>query len=123
MKKAEAMEGPQVAVDPLEDTTTELPNFLKHLGQPAPDLSTTLPKQSLLRGISERTALLAEPRALVVPRLQAYTSGVSRTIVTRLIGPLNRMFPEDKPEDAMSTASLVCTEIYLLITTCLPRLL
>lgn len=118
MKKAVDLEGDQTVVYPLDVTIPELPNFLGHLGQLVSDSPTAILKQSLLQGVSERTALLAEPRASVVPDLQA-----SRTIVTRLIGHLNRMFPEDKPEDAMSMASLMCTEIYLLIATCLPELL
>ncbi|KZP28972.1 hypothetical protein FIBSPDRAFT_1039313 [Athelia psychrophila] len=117
MKKAVDLEGDQTVVYPLDVTIPELPNFLGHLGQLVGDSPTAILKQSLLQGVSERTALLAEPRASVVPDLQA-----SRTIVTRLIGHLNRMFPEDKPEDAMSIASLMCTEIYLLIATCLPEL-
>ncbi|KAF7971422.1 hypothetical protein HWV62_21288 [Athelia sp. TMB] len=44
----------------------------------------------------------------------------------RLTGPfnraLNRIFPDDKPEDTMSTLSLISTEIYLLICSCLPLL-
>ncbi|KAF7970869.1 hypothetical protein HWV62_22686 [Athelia sp. TMB] len=44
----------------------------------------------------------------------------------RLTGPLNRalnrIFPDDKPEDTMSTFSLISTEIYLMICSCLPLL-
>lgn len=119
MKKTADLEGEQAVVHPLENTITDLSNFL---GQPAVDSTTTISKQNLLRGVSERTALLADPKALVVQDLEAYTICESRQIMTRLTGPLNRMFPEDKPEDAMSTLSLVCTEIYILITTCLPEL-
>ena len=112
-----------------EDISSELSDFLGHLDQPATDSQDT--KRSLLLGVSERTALLVNHRAYAIPDPGAYVMSESKMFFVRfthrLTGPLNRtlnrIFPDDKPEDTMGTFSLVSTEIYLLICSCLPLLL